>query len=180
MARRSRVRRSTDRGVAVAGDGTITWRCVRATPSIASRRRGTIHHLAGTGAQGYTGDGGPARLATLGGPKGLAISGRGLYVVDTENHAIRRIDLDAGIITTVLGTGTRGDGPDGDPRRCALARPHGVCAGPDGVLYIGDSEAHRIRVLAGGSPGPRPRPPSSSTPSSCAITGRVIAGSPGG
>ena len=113
---------------------------------------GTIHHLAGTGAQGYTGDGGPARLATLGGPKGLAISGRGLYVVDTENHAIRRIDLDTGVITTVLGTGTRGDGPDGDPRRCALARPHGVCVGPDGVLYVGDSEAHRIRVLAGGPP----------------------------
>jgi sugar lactone lactonase YvrE len=108
----------------------------------------TIHHLAGTGAQGYTGDGGPARLATLGGPKGLAIGGRGLFVADTENHAIRRIDLDGGVITTVLGTGTRGDGPDGDPRRCALARPHGVCVGPDGRLYVGDSEAHRIRVLA--------------------------------
>jgi hypothetical protein len=49
----------------------------------------------------------------------------------------------------VLGTGTRGDGPDGDPRRCALARPHGVCVGPDGVLYVGDSEAHRIRQLHG-------------------------------
>jgi sugar lactone lactonase YvrE len=135
------------RAVAVADDGTIYLALREGNAIQRITPRGTIHHLAGTGAQGYTGDGGPARLATLGGPKGLAISGRGLYVVDTENHAIRRIDLDTGVITTVLGTGTRGDGPDGDPRRCALARPHGVCAGPAGVLYVGDSEAHRIRVL---------------------------------
>ena len=138
------------RTIAVDGDGTI-YLALREGNAIhrIAPRRGTIHHLAGTGAQGYSGDGGPARLATLGGPKGLALSGRGLYVADTENHAIRRIDLDTGIITTVLGTGTRGDGPDGDPRQCALARPHGVFAGPGGVLYVGDSEAHRIRVLRG-------------------------------
>jgi sugar lactone lactonase YvrE len=50
----------------------------------------TLHHLAGTGEQGYTGDGGPARLAKLAGPKGLALAGRNLYLADTENHAIRR------------------------------------------------------------------------------------------
>ena len=138
------------RAVAVADDGTI-YLALREGNAIHRIAPGgaTIHHLAGTGAQGYTGDGGPARLATLGGPKGLAIGGRGLYVADTENHAIRRIDLDTGLITTVLGTGTRGDGPDGDPTRCALARPHGVCVGRDGVLYVGDSEAHRIRVWRG-------------------------------
>jgi sugar lactone lactonase YvrE len=138
------------RAVAVADDGTI-YLALREGNAIHRIAPGgaTIHHLAGTGAQGYAGDGGPARLATLGGPKGLAIGGRGLYVADTENHAIRRIDLDTGIITTVLGTGTRGDGPDGDPRQCALARPHGVCVGRDGVLYVGDSEAHRIRAWRG-------------------------------
>jgi len=135
------------RAVAIDADGTI-YLALREGNAIhrIAPRSGTIHHLAGTGAQGHTGDGGPARLATLGGPKGLAILGRGLFVADTENHAIRRIDLDAGTIATVLGTGTRGDGPDGDPQRCALARPHGLCAGPDGVLYVGDSEAHRIRA----------------------------------
>jgi DNA-binding beta-propeller fold protein YncE len=107
---------------------------------------GTLHHLAGSGAQGYAGDGGPAREAMLGGPKGLAVDGRMLYVADTENHAIRRIDLAAGSIDTVLGTGTRGDGPGPEPRRCALARPHGLLAA-GGILYVGDSEAHRIRVL---------------------------------
>ena len=110
-------------------------------------KTGTLHHLAGTGEQGYSGDGGPARLAKLAGPKGLALAGPNLYLADTESHTIRRIDLATGIITTVLGTGTRGDGPDGDPLQCKLARPHGVFAAGDTTLYVGDSEAHRIRVL---------------------------------
>jgi hypothetical protein len=76
----------------------------------------------------------------------LALSGRGLYLADTESHTIRRVDLDSGVITTVLGTGTRGDGPEPDPLKCRLARPHGLLAA-GGVLYVADSEAHRIRVL---------------------------------
>lgn len=107
----------------------------------------TIHHLAGTGEQGYTGDGGPARLATLAGPKGLAYSAGKLYVADTESHVVRLIDLETGLITTVLGTGQRGSGPEPDPLRCALSRPHGVLVDAAGVLYVGDSEAHRIRVV---------------------------------
>ena len=110
-------------------------------------RTRTLHHLAGTGEQGNSGDGGPARLATLAGPKGLALSGRALYLADTENHAIRKIDLGSGTITTVLGTGIRGDGPETDPLQCNLSRPHGLFAAGDGTLYVTDSEAHRIRVL---------------------------------
>ena len=106
-----------------------------------------LHHLAGTGEQGYSGDGGPARLARLAGPKGLALSRRRLYLADTENHAIRQIDLDRGTITTVLGTGSRGDGPEPDPLHCKLSRPHGLFADAFGQLYVTDSEAHRIRVL---------------------------------
>lgn len=107
----------------------------------------TLHHLAGTGEQGYSGDGGPARLARLAGPKGLALSGRILYLADTENHAIRSIDLDRNTIATVLGTGARGDGPETDPLKCRLSRPHGLFADAAGTLYVTDSEAHRIRVL---------------------------------
>ena len=111
------------------------------------RKTQTLHHIAGTGQQGYSGDGGPARAATLAGPKGLAY-GRGiLYVADTESHVIRAIDLKRGIITTVLGTGAKGDGPEPDPRRCALSRPHGLFVDGRGVLYVADSEAHRIRTL---------------------------------
>jgi len=116
--------------------------------------RGRLKRLAGTGELGYAGDGGPAISAKFGapgnplnGPKGVAYSADGsLYISDTENHAIRRIDLRSGIISTVLGTGQRGDGPDGDPKTCKLARPHGVFI-TGKTVYIGDSENHRIRVM---------------------------------
>ena len=137
------------RTMAFDGDGNLflALREGNAIYRIASKA-GTIHHLAGTGEQGYTGDGGPARLATLAGPKGLAYGGGTLYVADTESHVIRSIALDTGIITTVMGTGRRGDGPEPDPLRCALSRPHGVFVAGDGVLYVSDSEAHRIRVVS--------------------------------
>ena len=129
--------------------GMCIWHCARATRSIASTRRPRRFITSPVpGEQGYAGDGGPARAAKLGGPKGLAYFRGLLYVADTENHAIRRINLSSGIITTVLGTGRSGDGPEPDPRRCALSRPHGVLVDARGVVYVGDSEAHRIRVLA--------------------------------
>ncbi len=106
----------------------------------------TLHRVAGTGEQGYAGDGGPALAAKLGGPKGLAWAPGQLFVADTENHAIRRIDLATGVITTVLGTGAKGDGPDTNPLECRLSRPHGLLATAAG-LYVTDSEAHRIRLL---------------------------------
>ena len=116
---------------------------------------GRIHHVAGTGESGYSGDGGPAKLARLSGPKGIAWApGGSLYLADTESHTIRRIDLKSGIITTVAGTGQRGDGPDGDARQCRLSRPHGIFVTPDGAVYIADSESHRIRTLRYGQPPP--------------------------
>jgi streptogramin lyase len=111
-------------------------------------RAGRVYHVAGTGEKGYSGDGGPARAARFNGPKGVACAPDGsVYIADTENHAIRRVDLKAGTISTVAGTGERGDGPDGDPLHCKMARPHGVFVTPAGVLYIGDSETHRVRML---------------------------------
>src|SRR5258706_490698 len=107
----------------------------------------TLHRVAGTGEQGYSGDGGDALSAKLAGPKGLAYApGDVLYIADTENHVIRTVNLKTGIISTVLGTGVRGDGPEADPLTCKLARPHGVLFA-SGSLYVSDSESHRIRVL---------------------------------
>lgn len=111
------------------------------------RRSQRWHLIAGTGESGYSGDGGPARLARLGGPKGLACAPDVLYIADTENHVIREVALQTGKIRTVLGTGKPGDGPEPDPRRCELDRPHGVLVDSDGVLYVGDSESHRIRSM---------------------------------
>jgi streptogramin lyase len=109
---------------------------------------GTIHHVAGTGKSGFTGNGGPAKSATLSGPKGVSVAPDGrVYLADTESHSIRVIDPKAGTIDLVCGTGTKGDGPDGDPLKCQLARPHGVFVDADGAVYIGDSENHRVRVV---------------------------------
>ncbi len=108
----------------------------------------TIHHIAGTGKKGYTGNGGPAKVATLSGPKGIAIARNGdVYLADTESHTIRVVRKATGIIETVVGTGTKGDGPDGTPSNCKMDRPHGVFVDKDGNVYIGDSNNHRVRRL---------------------------------
>ena len=109
-----------------------------------------LRRIAGTGEQGYTGDGGPAINCTFNGPKGIAYSRQdhSLYIVDTENHVIRRMSLATGLIDTVLGNGERGDGPDGDPLNCMTNRPHGVCV-HDGLVYVTDSESHRVRAISG-------------------------------
>jgi len=109
-----------------------------------------LQKVAGTGDSGFSGDGAAALAARFNGPKGIAYSQQdnSVYVVDTENHAVRRVGLSDGRIDTVLGNGERGDGPDGDPLACRLNRPHGVCV-QDGVVYVGDSENHRVRALTG-------------------------------
>lgn len=114
---------------------------------VIDRSKGVMKRLAGTGKMGYGGDGKLAIDAEFRGPKGVSYSPTGdLYIADTENHVIRKISLKTGIISTVAGTGKRGDGPDGNPLTCALNRPHGVYA-HGSVLYIGDAENNRIRAL---------------------------------
>ena len=111
-------------------------------------KAGTIHHIAGTGKQGFAGNGGPAKLAELSGPKGLSIAPNGnVYLADTESHSIRMIDLKTKTIELVAGTGEKGNGTDRDPLKCSLDRPHGVFVGQTGKIFIGDSEAHRVRQL---------------------------------
>ena len=108
----------------------------------------TIHHIGGTGKKGYSGDGGPAKTARLSGPKGIAIATNGdIYLADTESHTIRVIRSATGIIETVVGNGTNGDGPNGDPANCKLNRPHGVFVDLAGNVYIGDSNNHQVRRL---------------------------------
>ena len=112
------------------------------------RRARKIYHMAGTGEKGFTGNGGPAREATLSGPKGISIGpGGNVYLADTESHTIRMIDQKTGRMELIAGTGERGDGPDGDPLACPMARPHGVFVDADGSIFVGDSEAHRVRMI---------------------------------
>ena len=108
----------------------------------------TFHHLAGTGKSGYAGDGGAAKQALLAGPKGIAVSpGGDVYFADTESHTIRVYRSAERIVQTVMGDGTQGNGPDGQPSSCRLDRPHGVFVDSSGRLFVGDSNNHRVRVM---------------------------------
>ena len=109
---------------------------------------GIMSTFAGTGEGGYSGDGGPALASTWGAPKALRCDAQGnVLVVDTENHAIRRIDADTGIVTTIAGGRQEGGGDGGPATDAGLDRPHGCCVDAQGNLYIADSNNHRVRVV---------------------------------
>ncbi|MEW6302128.1 MAG: hypothetical protein AB1705_01570 [Verrucomicrobiota bacterium] len=113
-------------------------------------RRGLIFTYAGTGQKGSSGDGGPAREATFDGVHNLAIAPNdAIYLADTWNCRIRKIDVKTGIITTVAGTGEKGYGGDGGP--ATEAKLGGIyCATLDKKgekLYLADLHNFRIRVL---------------------------------
>jgi streptogramin lyase len=140
------------RAVAVGPDGRLyiverNGHCVRR----ADPAKGTIERFAGTGKKGYTGDSGTALEATFDGPKEIDIDKDGnVFVVDTENEVIRRIDSKTGRVSTVAGKGrtkTPGLGDGGKATDATLGRPHGVAVSPDGALYIGDTNSHRIRKV---------------------------------
>ena len=129
------------------------WLCLREGNAIyrIDMKSATIHHIAGTGKKGFTGNGGPAKLATLSGPKGISVGPDGdVYFTDTESHSIRMIDTKRGTVELIAGTGEKGDGPEGNPLACKLTRPHGIFADADGLLYIGDTENHRVQVIVPG------------------------------
>ncbi len=140
------------RAVAIGPDGRLylverNGHCIRRI----DLTKGTIERFAGTGKRGYSGDGGKALDATFNGPKEIDIDKDGnVYIVDTENEAIRRVDAKTGIVTTVAGKGrtkTPGLGDNGPATSATLGRPHGVAVGPDGALYIADTNSHRIRKV---------------------------------
>jgi len=167
---------------------------------------GTISTVAGTGAAGFSGDGGPATAATMKQPHSICFDDAGrLYICDIGNHRVRRVDPATGVIETCAGTGERKptqdgaavagtplDGPralapdgrgglilalregnavyridlaagtlhhlagtgksgyagdGGDAKRAQLAGPKGVAVGPDGTIYLADTESHTIRAI---------------------------------
>lgn len=169
-------------------------------------KTGIITTVAGTGKQGFSGDGGPATKATLNRPHSIALDrSGGLYICDIGNHRVRKVDLNTGVITTFAGTGEKRPTPDGasiagtplngpraldfdgdhslylalregnavyrldlqagtlhhlagtgktgytghgGPAKLAtLSGPKGIALGPNGDIYLADTESHTIRVI---------------------------------
>ncbi|MFQ5779859.1 MAG: Ig-like domain-containing protein [Nitrospiria bacterium] len=151
----------TPRGIAVDGAGnlfiadTFNQR-IRKVDAIIQ----FITTVAGTAAPGFSGDGGPATSAALNTPRGIAVDGAGnLFIADTNNNRIRRVDAGADgqvtgtpsgapdeDITTVAGTITAGFSGDGFPATSAeLNTPNGVAVDGAGNLFIADTNNNRIR-----------------------------------
>ena len=114
---------------------------------------GIVTTYAGTGAQGFSGDGGPATQAVMNNPTADAVDASGnLYVSDQFNHRIRMIDAKSGTITTVAGNGNGAFGGDGGPATSAsLYYPGEIVLDPTGALFIVDGGNNRIRKVSGGT-----------------------------
>ena len=109
---------------------------------------GVVSIIAGTGSSGSTGDGGPATSARLNAPRGVYMDASGeIYIADTNNHKIRKIDI-FGDISTVVGTGSSGDTGDGGAATSAqLDQPKYIIKDTSGNLYISDSNNDKIRKV---------------------------------
>ncbi len=134
------------RAVCVDGKGN-TYICEREGSAVRKvDAKGTITTIAGTGEWGYKGDKAEASKAVFAGPKGIRCDADGnIFVVDCENHCIRRIDAKTMIVTTVAG-GRKGK-QDGPATEAGMDRPHGCIIAADGTIYIADSNNHRVRVV---------------------------------
>jgi streptogramin lyase len=137
-------------GLALAPDGSITVADRRANQVLRlDIETGGLRVLAGTGAEGFSGDGGAALDARLQNPDWVAYTpGGDLLIADTRNHRIRRVDARTGRISTIAGTGDNLSAGDGGPARAAsLTNPYGVMSDPNGAIYVFDTEAHSIRRI---------------------------------
>ncbi|HEV8329753.1 MAG TPA: hypothetical protein VGQ08_19980 [Nitrospiraceae bacterium] len=109
-------------------------------------REGTLHNFAGIGETCYSGDEGPCGEAGLYLPLDVAFDSRNdLYICDSGSNRIRKVDHETGIITTIIGTGQHGFNGDGPALEVNLTWPAAIAFDPNDVMYIADTQAHRIR-----------------------------------
>jgi len=133
-------------GVSVAADGAV-WITDRGNHRV--RRfwpNGTITTVAGTGATGFSGDGGPGVMAMLNDPRGLSpASDGGVWIADGVNNRVRRL-WPNGTITTAAGNGAVGSSGDRGPATAAqLYSPSAVSGAVDGGVWIADTNNNRVR-----------------------------------
>jgi sugar lactone lactonase YvrE len=139
-------------GVAVDGAGNL-YIADTGNSRVRVVSLGTISTKAGTGVEGFSGDGGPAVDAQLFQPLGVAVDAAGnLYVVDLLANRVRKVSV-SGVITTVAGSGSTGivggfSGDGGPADNARLGNPGGLAVDTAGNLYIADSANHRVRKVA--------------------------------
>ncbi|HEY9899104.1 MAG TPA: SMP-30/gluconolactonase/LRE family protein [Pantanalinema sp.] len=114
---------------------------------------GTLSTVAGNGGAGFTGDGKAATAAALDAPEAIALDAQGnLYIADTNNCVIRKVDKATGIISTVAGNGRYGSaGEGGAAITTSLAIPSGIAVDAAGDLYIAERQNNRIRKVSNGT-----------------------------
>jgi sugar lactone lactonase YvrE len=163
------------RGLALDAAGNLYVSNAEGTPVPSVRRistAGVITTVAGGNPAGYSGDGGPATSARLNEPRSIAVRGNNLYIADSINNRVRKVDLTTGIIATIAGTGRSGFGGDGGPAVAArLAEPRGIALTPSGDIVILDTNNNRLRLMgapSGSGGGPGPLPPTAE------LSGRVL------
>jgi DNA-binding beta-propeller fold protein YncE len=110
---------------------------------------GRISTVAGTGKREFTGDGGLAVQAGIQGARGVAFDREGaMYICEREGNRVRKVDAHSGIITTVAGTGQKGYTGDGGPAlQATFNGPKWIHVGPDGNVYVVDTENHCVRAI---------------------------------
>jgi len=109
---------------------------------------GIISTIAGNGAQAFTGDGGPATNATLQSPEGIVVAPDGtIYIADTNNSRVRRIDT-KGIITTFAGGGSDPNAVGGPAAAVFLSQPTAITLDSQGTLFIAENSGNRVRRVS--------------------------------
>jgi sugar lactone lactonase YvrE len=136
-------------GVAYDASGNLYFADTNRHQVFESTLAGQLLTVAGSGVQGFSGDGGAATSAALNGPQGVAIGPDGtLYIADTGNHRIRMVST-GGTISTFAGTGAAGySGDDGPPAAAVFDRPTALAIDNTGALLVCDTDNHRIRRIA--------------------------------
>ena len=136
----------------IAFDSDNTMYIVELSGGRVHRRdtQGTLTTIAGDGSKGYSGDSGPATNATFNGMHNVAATSDGsLYIADSWNHCVRKIDTSTGIITTIAGTGEAGFSGDGGPATAAKFN-FLMCVSLNPAqdkLYVADLKNRRVRMI---------------------------------
>jgi sugar lactone lactonase YvrE len=138
------------RAACVARDGTL-YVLLRGGNALAAVKDGKVTVVVNKAGKPGPASDGPAAAATMRGPKYVTMDAKGnVLILDTENHCLRLFDPAKQTIRTIAGNGKKGSAVGTDWASTQLNRPHGARVGPDGRLYITDTENNRI--LSGPAP----------------------------